>query len=106
MGIYREVYEFAARAGAIEGYVYQRSGLDPASLTPWVDHLVRGYGSLPSEARADFQTLCDGTIGRAIRSLRGFLSEDHELVKKLEGLIAGELPSSPDDFYRSHGKEE
>ncbi|HEY3278574.1 MAG TPA: hypothetical protein VGJ94_18295 [Syntrophorhabdaceae bacterium] len=106
MGIYNEVYEFAARAGAFEGYVYQRSGLDPALLTPWVDHLVRGYDSLPPEVRADFQPLCDGTIGRAIQSMRGFMSEDHELIRKLKGLIAGELPSSPDDFYRSRGKEE
>jgi hypothetical protein len=98
MGIHRDVYEFAARAGAFEGYVYQRSGLDPASLTEWVDHLARGYASLPPDACLDFQPLLDGTLGRAIQSLLRVIGKDHEIIKKLRGLTTGELPSSPDDF--------
>jgi len=100
MGIHADVYEFAARAGAFEGYVYERSGLDPASLTMWVDHLVRGYAAVPPEVRAEFQPLLDGTIGRAIRSLGETVGEGHEIIGKLKGLVAGDLPSSPDDFTR------
>jgi hypothetical protein len=101
MGIQRDIYEFAARAGAFEGYVYERKGLDPASLKEWVDHLARGYASLPPEARSEFQSLLDGTIGRAIQSLLPMIGEEDEIIKKLRRLTAGEIPSSPDDFTRA-----
>ena len=100
MGVYSDIYEFAARAGAFEGYVYQRKGLTPDSLERWVDHLVEGYKTVPLEARKEFQGLCDGTIGRAIQSLIPAIGEDHGIIKKLKGMTVGKLPSSPDDFSR------
>ncbi len=100
MGVFRDVYEFAARAGAFEGYTYRREGLEAHSLEPWVDHLLEGYKILLPEARSEFQDLCDGTIGRAIQSLIPALGENHTLITKLKSLTAGKLPSSPDDFPR------
>lgn len=102
MGIYQEVYEFAARAGALEGYVYPKERMDLITLPRWVDHLVSQYHGLPPEVREEFQVLCDGTLGRAIQSLLPLLGEDHEVIKKLKGVVLGRLPLSPDDF--SHGK--
>lgn len=100
MGVYSDIYEFAARAGAFEGYVYQRKGLTADSLERWVDHLVEGYNSVNPEARKEFQGLCDGTIGRAIQSLMPTLGEENQIIKKLKSLTVGKLPSSPDDFSR------
>jgi arsenate reductase-like glutaredoxin family protein len=100
MGVYSDIYEFAARAGAFEGYVYQRKGLTPDSLERWVDHLAEGYKAVIPEARSEFQNLCDGTIGRAIQSLILEIGEHHEVIKKLKSLMEGKLPSSPDDFSR------
>ena len=101
MSIYTDVYEFAARAGAFEGFVYRRDSIDPGSLDKWVDHLAKGYRSLPPEVRKEFQNLCDGTIGRAIRSLAPAIGEDHGIIKRLNSLIEGNMPSSPDDFSRT-----
>ena len=81
--------------------MYERRDLDPASLAKWVDHLVKGYTSLPAQVRAEFQPLCDGTIGRAIQSLLQAIGGEHEIIKKLKGLTTGEMPSSPDDFHHS-----
>lgn len=100
MGVYSDIYEFAARAGAFEGYVYQRKGIAAHSLERWVDHLIEGYNAVPVEARKEFQDLCDGTIGRAIQSLIPDLGENHEIIKKLKSLTVGKLPVSPDDFSR------
>lgn len=97
MGIYRELYDFAAKAGALEGYVYHREKVEPRYLPLWVEHLVEQYHQLPHEVREDFQSLCDGTLGRAIRSLIPLLGEDHEVIKKLKTIVR-ELPSSPNDF--------
>lgn len=100
MGLYRNVYDFAAKVGSLEGYVYARNKDDIGPLTPWVDHAIRDYNALPPEVRQEFQDLCDGTVGRAIQSLLPYFGEDHEIIKKLKGLVIGNMPSSPDDFTR------
>jgi len=100
MGVYSDIYELAARAGAFEGYVYRREGLAANSLERWVDHLVEGYNAVAPDARNEFQGLCDGTIGRAIQSLIPTLGENNEIITKLKGMTRGRLPSSPDDFSR------
>ena len=98
MGIYKKVYDFAAKAGSLEGYVYPNKKLDVSFLPAWSDNLVARYWDLPPEVREEFQSLCDETLGRTIRSLLPILGEDHEVIKKLKGLVRGKLPSSPDDF--------
>ena len=100
MGIYRDIYEFAARAGAFEGFVYGKEKMEPGSLKNWVNSIVNQYHALSDDVRADFQDLCDGTLGRAIQSLIPLVGEDHELIQQLKSLVQGELPSSPDDFFR------
>ena len=59
MGTYKMIYDFAAKAGALEGYVYPKDKVDPGYLPAWVDHVVEGYQALPAEAKAEFQDLCD-----------------------------------------------
>jgi hypothetical protein len=98
MGIYQEVYDFAAKAGALEGYVNPKGKVDLGYLPQWVDNLVNHYRRLPSEVREEFQGLCNGTLGRTIQSLLPSLGEDHEVIKKLKSIISGNLPSSPNDF--------
>ncbi len=101
MGAYRDLYEFAAKAGALEGYVYPKEKVEPSYLPAWVDHVVQGYQGLPEEARREFQESCNGTIGRTVQALIPLLGEDHEVIRKLKGLVTGQLPSSPDDFKRN-----
>ena len=100
MSIYKAVYDFAAKAGALEGYVYPKEKVEPSYLPLWVDHIVEGYHALTPEARKEFQDLCDLTVGRAIASLVPVLGEQHDVIKKLKSITVGTLPSSPDDFPR------
>ena len=98
MGIYKEIYDFAAKAGSLEGYVYPDGKVDLSYLPNWTDNLVNLYRSLPSEVKEDFQGSCNLTIGRAVQCLLPSLGEDHEVIKKLKTMISGKIPSSPDDF--------
>ena len=41
MKIYKDLYAFAASAGAFEGYVYLREKVNPDYLPLWVDNLVK-----------------------------------------------------------------
>jgi hypothetical protein len=97
MSISRQIYDFAAKAGALEGWVYKRE-VDVSYLPPWIQHVVDLYGGLPGDVRNEIQDLCNETIGRAIQSLLPVLGAEHELIGKLKGITVGKIPSDPDDF--------
>ena len=100
MGVYSDIYEFAARAGAFEGYVYQRKGLTPDSLERWVDHLVEGYKAVIPRQRKSFRICAmEPSVAQYSPSFQT-IGENNEVIKKLKGLTVGRLPSSPDDFSR------
>lgn len=103
MGIYGRIYDFAAGAGALEGYVYPRENVDVSYLEAWIGRLERQYRELPAEVLEEFQGMCDGTLGRTMRSLEGVLGKDHDLVKRLGAMVKGQMPASPDDFTKNHG---
>jgi hypothetical protein len=102
MYIYQKIYEFAASAGAFEGYVYRRSKteIDTEALSNLVDNLLDAYENLSSEARDECQSSIDQTLGRALKSLGLLLDDRHALICKLQKIIKGELPESPDDFQK------
>jgi hypothetical protein len=102
MHIYQQLYEFAASAGAFEGYVYRRSKteIDTDVLSSWVGNLVDAYKNLSSEVRDECQSSIDQTLGRAIKSLASLFDDRHALVNKLQKIVKGELPGSPDDFQK------
>jgi hypothetical protein len=95
-----QLYEFAAKLGAFEGYVYHSDSADPKYLPEWAENLVKLYDALPEKVREEIQPLVDGTAGRALNSLLPTLGEEHEVIKLLRNLIKGQLPRSRDDFKR------
>lgn len=101
--MYKQIYEFAASAGALEGYVYGKKTVSEQVLAKWCNNLVTAYNLITPEARQQFQASCDGTLGRAIRSLLPLLGENHDIIGKLRSMIAGQLPASADDFNKNKG---
>ena len=106
MHMYTQIYEFAASAGALEGYVYEKKNLNEQVLAKWCDNLLRAYQLFPAEVRKEFQTSCDGTLGRAIHSLIPLLGNEHEIVGKLKSMTADQLPKSANDFHKTKWFEE
>ncbi len=51
MGQYEELFKFAAKAGALEGYLYERQKVEPLQL--WVNNIEKMYLSLPDEMKQD-----------------------------------------------------
>ncbi len=102
MHIYHQIYEFAASAGAFEGYVYRRSkrDLDTKALANWVDNLIEAYHHLPADVIGECQSACNQTLGRAINSLIAAFGQEHAIVIRLEEVVKGPLPDSPDDFNK------
>ena len=80
MHLFTRIYEFAASAGAFEGYVYRREGLDMKARANWVSNLKTAYALLPQEVLGEIQPLIDQTLGRSLQSLILLLGEDHSIV--------------------------
>lgn len=94
MSINRQIYDLAAKAGSLEGWVY-KGDVDLSYLPRWIQNIVDLYRGLPGNVREEIQDLCDETIGRTIGSLRPVLGSDHELIGKLQNLVVGTIPPSP-----------
>lgn len=101
MHLFKNIYEFAASVGALEGFVYRKEQLDTSALPKWVDNILAAYGHLPPDALKEIQESLDQTVGRAIRSLIPLMGEGHEIITKLRSMVQGELPTSPDDFEKT-----
>ena len=102
MHIYQQVYEFAASAGAFEEYVYRKtkSDIDVAALSNWAGNLLGAYDHLPEDVVTEFQSSCNQTLGRAVKSLIAALGQEHAVVGKLKKMVKGEMPETPDDFQK------
>jgi hypothetical protein len=101
MNVYSMIYEFAASAGALEGYVYRRPGvgqIDMTAMPVWIDNLCAAYAHLPGDVRQQIQGGVDQTLGRAVRSLSAMIGANHPLVERLATMVKGPLPESPDAF--------
>lgn len=102
MHIYSQIYELAASAGALEGYVYRKGAddIDPKALSKWIANLRTACERLPVDVRHAIQPGIDQTIGRAVRSLELFYAPDHPDARALRSITVGDLPSHPDDFQK------
>jgi len=101
MNQFTQLYEFAASAGALEGFVYRRSDVGAGTIEKWVENLGEAYRLLPAEVLKEVQPSLNGTLGRAVRSVGKALGEEHALVQKLKSMVKGPLPESPDDFQKT-----
>ena len=53
MAEYDRIFKFAAKAGALEGYLYEREKLEP--LDNWVANIDAMYRSLPDSVKDDIK---------------------------------------------------
>ena len=86
MAVYNEIFKFAAKAGALEGYLYEREKLDP--LDNWVTNIDRMYRSLPDSVKHDIKEELGSVLKRALTN--GAKVLDNEIKAKLNNLL-GEL---------------
>ena len=86
MAVYNEIFKFAAKAGALEGYLYEREKLDP--LDNWVTNIDRMYRDLPDSVKQDIKEELGRVLKRALTN--GAKVLDNEIKEKLNNLL-GEL---------------
>ena len=83
MGQYEELFKFAAKAGALEGYLYEREKVEP--LYDWVSNMERMYAGLPDNVKEDIRNEISSVLTRTLTYGGKVLEE--EIRTKLNNLL-------------------
>ncbi len=77
-----KLFEFATKAGSLEGYVYKRDTADP--LDKWVGNIERMYRELPDDVRMQIKEQFKGVLDRTLtRSGKGLDSNNRARLTRL-----------------------
>ena len=61
---YEALFKFAAKAGSLEGYLYERETIEP--LSNWVSNLETMYANLPGEVKAQIRNELSAVLERTL----------------------------------------
>ncbi len=84
MGENEELFRFAAKSGALEGYLYEREKVEP--LHNWVGNIEKMYASLPDSVKRDIRNEFSGVLTRTLTYGGKVLEE--EVITKLNNLLS------------------
>ena len=84
MGENEELFRFAAKAGALEGYLYEREKVEP--VYNWVDNIEKMYTGLPENVKKDIRKEFSGVLTRTLTYGGAVLEE--EIRTKLDNLLS------------------
>jgi hypothetical protein len=88
MALYRDLFNFSAKVGCLEGYLYERRNVDVSALPNWVDNIDKMYEKLPKEVKADIYEEYISILKKILLSAKKILGEDDELVLRLNKMIS------------------
>ena len=71
---YEALFKFAAKAGSMEGYLYERENIEP--LSNWVSNLETMYANLPDEAKAQIRDELGNVLARILQYGGAHLEEE------------------------------
>lgn len=83
MGEYEEFFKFAAKAGALEGYLYEREKVEP--LDDWVSNIEKMYAGLPDDIKGEMR----GEFGSVLTRISTYGERvlGNEMRKRLDNLL-------------------
>ncbi len=84
MGEYAEFFKFAAKAGALEGYLYEREKIEP--LSNWVNNMQVMYDKLPADVKKEIKEEYSTVLTRILQHGEKVLSD--EIKSKLNSMLS------------------
>ncbi len=81
---YEEFFKFAAKAGSLEGYLYQREKGEP--LANWVGNIDNMYQKLPDPIKEDIKKEYAFVLSRILTNGEKVLEE--EISSKLKRMLS------------------
>ena len=71
---YEALFKFAAKAGALEGYLYEREKIEP--LSNWVSNLEAMHANLPDEVKRQIRNELGDVLSRTLSYGETHLEEE------------------------------
>lgn len=88
MGLSRDLFNFSAKVGCLEGYLYERRDADISTLPNWVGNIERMYQDLPAEVKRDFHEDYRNLLEKILQSAEKILKKEDRVLAKLKSMIA------------------
>jgi len=86
MSLHSDLFNFSAKVGCLEGYLYERENADTSTLPNWVGNIERMYRNLPDEVKRDFFEDYKNILEKILQSAERILKDD-ELIRELKRMI-------------------
>lgn len=84
MGEYAEFFKFAAKAGALEGYLYEREKIEP--LSNWVNNMQVMHDKLPADVKKEIKEEYSTVLTRILHNGEKVLND--EIKSKLTSMLS------------------
>jgi len=88
MELNRDLFNFSAKVGCLEGYLYKRKGVEISTLPNWVGNIETMYRNLPEKVRRDFLEEYRQVLEKILQSSEQILEKDDGVLTKLRKMIA------------------
>ena len=88
MGLNRDVFNFSAKVGCLEGYLYDRKDADISTLPNWVGNIEKMYRNLPAKVKRDLLEEYKNILEKILQSLEKILKKEDGVLTKLRSMIA------------------
>ena len=88
MGLNRDLFNFSAKVGCLEGYLHERKDADISTLPNWVGNIERMYRDLPAEVKRDFLEDYNNVLEKILQSSEKILKKEDGVLTKLKSMIA------------------
>jgi len=95
MGLNRDLFNFSAKVGCLEGYLYERKDADISTLPNWVGNIEKMYRNLPAEVKGDFLEDYKNILEKILQSSGKILKKEDRVLTKLKSMIADISCNSP-----------
>ena len=88
MGLNKDLFNFSAKVGCLEGYLHERKDPDISTLPNWVENIERMYRNLPAEVKGDFLEDYKNILEKILQSSEKILEKEDGVLTKLKNMIA------------------
>ncbi len=88
MRLNRDLFDFSAKVGCLEGYLYERKDADFSTLLNWLGNIEKMHRDLPAEVKRDFVEDYKNVLGRILASAEKILKKEDGVLIKLKSMIA------------------
>lgn len=88
MGLNRDLFNFSAKVGCLEGYLHARKDADISTLPNWVGNIEKMYRDLPEEVKKDFLEDYKNILEKIFHASGKLLKKEDGVLAKLKSMIA------------------